>query len=142
VKERHVPIHLLVVEDELSMVLAMHDYFGHAGFHIDCAAGPSEALRLLDQHAYDAVITDLHLTAQRRAEGLAVAAYAREKDPAAFIVLLTGYDTPPTEQAAREAGVDMYQTKPVELAQLAARIQSALAARAAGTAAAADRVTW
>jgi DNA-binding response OmpR family regulator len=142
VKERHVPIHLLVVEDELSMVLAMHDYFGHAGFHIDCAAGPGEAVRLLDAHAYDAVITDLHLTAERRAEGLAVAAYAREKNPSSFIVLLTGYDVPPTEPAAREAGIDIYETKPVELAQLAARIESALAARVAGAASAADRVTW
>lgn len=136
------PIHLLVVEDELSMVLAMHDYFGHAGFHIDCAAGPSEAVRLLDQHAYDAVITDLHLTSDRRAEGLAVAAYARKKDPAAFIVLLTGYDLPHMGQAARDAGVDMYQIKPVELGQLAARIQSALSTRVAGSAAAGNRVTW
>ena len=122
-------IHLLVVEDEVSMVLAMHDYFDHAGYRIDCAAGPSEAQHLLDPHAYDAIVTDLHLTAQRRAEGLAVAAYGREKSPSAFIVLLTGYDMPPTEQAARRAGVDMYQTKPVELAELAARIESELAKR-------------
>jgi two-component system, NtrC family, response regulator HydG len=119
-------IRLLLVEDELSTVFAMREFFAQAGYEIDCASGLNEAALLLDQHIYDAVITDLHLTRYRCGEGMRVSWHARRRNPRACIVMLTGYGTETTEEEALRCGVDMYQTKPVELAHLSAFVDVVL----------------
>ncbi len=109
---------LLLVEDELSTVFAMREFFALAGYDVDCAAGLTEATGLLDQHRYDAIITDLHLTAGCNGEGMTVASLARRCNPDACIVMLTAYGSDTTEEEARRCGVNMYETKPVELTHL------------------------
>lgn len=113
-------IQLLLVEDELSTVFAMREFFARYGYDVDCACGLSEAALLLDRRAYHVVITDLHLTKHQCSEGMMVVAAARRRNPHACIVLLTGYGLETTEHEAQICGVDMYQTKPVELASLSA----------------------
>jgi DNA-binding response OmpR family regulator len=131
-------VRLLIVEDELSTVFAMREYFAQAGYDVDCASGLNESALLLDQHQYDAVITDLHLTVNRSGEGMRVAWHARRRNPQACIVMLTGFGNETTEEEARRCGVDWYQAKPVELAHLTAFVDLALTgekdgARAFGT---------
>jgi len=119
-------LRLLVVEDELSTLFAMREFFAHAGYDVDCASDLGDAVALLDRRLYDAVITDLHLTASRHGEGLKVAWHARRCHPHACIVMLTGYASDATEAEAARCGVDMYQTKPIELAELTAFVDGAL----------------
>lgn len=109
---------LLLVEDDLTSVFALRHFFAFAGYDVDCAAGPSEGLRLLDRHQYDAIITDLHLMPERQGEGIAVAMHARLCNPHACVVLLTANGSGDTEAEARRCGVDIYQTKPVDLRDL------------------------
>ena len=109
---------LLVVEDEISTVFALRCFFAPTGYDVDCAAGPTEGLRLLESNEYEAVITDLHLTPARRGEGMVIAREARARNPRACIVLLTAYGTDAVEEEARRVGVDVYRTKPVELPRL------------------------
>ncbi len=113
-------IRLLLVEDELSTVFAVREFFALAGYDVDCAAGLKESAALIERNRYQAVITDLHLSAQRSGEGMLVAEYARRHNPSACIVMLTGYGSETTAEDAHRCGVDMYRTKPVELAQLSA----------------------
>lgn len=120
---------LLLVEDELSTVFAMHEFFTHAGYDVDCASDLSAAVTLIDHRPYDAVITDLHLTTRRHGEGLKVAWHARCSHPHACIVMLTGYASDSTEEEATRCGVDMYQTKPIDLADLTAFLDVALHGR-------------
>ncbi len=119
-------VRLLIVEDEVSTVFAMREFFALAGYDVDCAAGPSEAGLLLERNRYEAVITDLHLTSNRRGEGMGVVSHARVRNPRACIVMLTGYGSEATEEEAQRCGVDMYQTKPVELARLDAFVDLVL----------------
>jgi len=119
-------IRLLVVEDELSTVFAMREFFAQAGYDVDCASGLNEAAALLNQHQYEAVITDLHLSRLRCGEGMHVASHARRRNPQACIVMLTGYGNEATEEQAQRCGVDMYQTKPVELPHLSAFVNLVL----------------
>ncbi len=119
-------VRLLLVEDEVSTVFAMREFFAHAGYDVDCAAGPTEAGALLNRHPYEAIITDLHLTKCRRGEGMMIAAHARRQNPHACIVMLTGYGSDGTEEEARRCGVDVYQTKPVELGRLNAYVDLVL----------------
>ena len=119
-------IRLLLVEDELSTVFAMREFFAQVGYDVDCASGLNEAATLIDRHVYEAVITDLHLTTYRSGEGVRVAWHARRRNPHACIVMLTGYGGETTEEEAQRCGVDMYQTKPVELAHLSAFVDLVL----------------
>ncbi len=104
----------------------MREFFAQSGYDVECASGLTDAVRLLDQHVYEAVITDLHLSAHRCGEGMKVAWHARRCHPHACIVMLTGYGTDGTEEEAQRCGVDLYQTKPVELAHLCAFVDLAL----------------
>ncbi len=123
------PAKLLIVEDEVSTVFAMREFFSFNGYQVDCAAGAPDAMALLDRGGYDVVITDLHLTPHRGAEGMTVLARARHRNPDALIVMLTAYASEGSEHEAYRNGVNLYETKPVGLAKLAASIESARALR-------------
>ena len=116
---------LLIVEDEVSTVFAMREFFTFTGYHVDCVTSAAEAAFLLERRRYDVVITDLHLTPNRCAEGMTVLARARSLSPQSLIVMLTAYGTERSEREAYETGVNLYETKPVGLAELAARIEDA-----------------
>ena len=119
-------LRLLVVEDEMSTLFAIREFFALPQHEVDCATDPIEALRLLDAHPYDVIITDLNLTPSRSGEGLLVASYARKRNPRACVIMLTAYGTEATRDEALRCGVDVYQTKPVELAQLTAHLSRVL----------------
>ena len=116
---------LLIVEDEISTIFAMREFFSFNGYHVDCAAGATDAMVLLDRGSYDVVITDLHLTPHRCAEGMSVLTRARRLNPGATIVMLTAYTSEGSEQEAYRNGVNLYETKPVGLAKLAECIEAA-----------------
>ena len=119
-------LRLLLVEDDVSTVFAMREFFAHAGYDVDCASALGDAVTFLDDRPYDAVITDLHLTPRRRGEGLKVAWHARRFHPHACIVMLTAYAGDTTEEEAASCGVDVFQTKPIDLPELAASVDVAL----------------
>ncbi len=121
---------LLIVEDELSTVLALRSFFALAGYEVDCAVGSPEALQMIDGHEYDAVITDLHLTPGRCSEGLGIAERARHRNPRACVVMLTAYGSEATQEEALRTGVDLYETKPVELPLLMRHIERVVTANA------------
>jgi len=115
---------LLVVEDEVSTVFAIREFFAFNGYHVDCAACSPDAMLFLQRHRYDIVITDLHLTPYRCAEGMNVLDRARTLNPGALIVMLTAYATEGCEEDAYKHGATLFETKPIGLAELAARIEA------------------
>ena len=116
---------LLIVEDEISTVFAMREFFSFNGYQVDCASDESDAMAFLDRSTYDVVITELHLTPHRCAEGMTVLSRARSRNPRALIVMLTAYGSEGSEHEAYGHGVNLYETKPVGLAKLAASIEAA-----------------
>ncbi len=114
---------LLIVDDELGTVFALRSFFALAGYEVDCASRHDEGLLLLERNAYDAVITDLHLSPGRSSEGLTIAEQARRRNPSACVVMLTAYGSEATQEEAVRCGVDVYETKPVELPLLMRHIE-------------------
>src|SRR6478672_3356705 len=88
---------LLIVEDEISTVFAMREFFSFNGYQVDCASGESDAMTFLDRSAYDVVITDLHLTPPRCPESMTRPGAARRRNPRALIVMLTAYGSEGSE---------------------------------------------
>jgi len=115
---------LMIVDDEEPIIFSMHDYFTEHGWEVDCARALDEAKDLANANDYDVVITDLHLTGTRGAEGLELVSYLRGRRRARVIVL-TAYGTGELERVALARGADAFvqKTMPIsEIAQLVTRL--------------------
>ena len=111
------PETILVVEDERRIRDVVRDYFTAHGADCDLARNGEEALDLLRDHEYDAILLDILMPGL---DGYAVCRAVREKSgvPVIFLTALCG-----EEEALRgyELGADDYVTKPFSLAVLHAK---------------------
>lgn len=111
------PETILVVEDERRIRDVVRDYFTAHGADCDLARNGEEALDLLRDHEYDAILLDILMPGL---DGYAVCRAVREKSgvPVIFLTALCG-----EEEALRgyELGADDYVTKPFSLAVLYAK---------------------
>ncbi len=109
--------HILMVEDEQRLRDVVRDYFTAHGVECDLARDGTEALDLLRDHDYDAILLDVLMP---RLDGFAVCRAVREhsQTPILFLTALGG-----EEDALRgyALGADDYITKPYSLAVLYAK---------------------
>ncbi len=119
---------LLIVDDEDAILSAVGEYFSMRGLHVDCARQKGEALALLGQQRYAAVIADLRLAGSQSTEGLELADHVRERWPSTRVILLTAYGSPETEAEARARGVHAFLHKPHPLPDLARIVLDLVAA--------------
>ena len=109
--------HILVVEDEARLRDIVRDYFTAHGTECDLARNGAEALDLLRDHDYDAILLDVLMP---ELDGFQVcrAVRARSAVPILFLTALGG-----EEDALRgyALGGDDYLTKPYSLALLYAK---------------------
>ena len=107
---------VLLVEDEKRIRDIVRDYFAAHGLECDLARDGEEALDLLLDHDYDAILLDVLMP---RLDGFGVCRAVREKSavPILFLTALGG-----EEEMLRgyALGCDDYVTKPFSLAVLLA----------------------
>lgn len=113
---------VLLVEDEKRIRDIVRDYFAAHGLECDLARDGEEALDLLLDHDYDAILLDVLMP---RLDGFGVCRAVREKSavPILFLTALGG-----EEEMLRgyALGCDDYVTKPFSLAVLRARVNNLL----------------
>lgn len=110
---------ILIVDDEETILVAMHDYFLALGYEVDCATDLAAAKALLQETAYPVVITDLRLGGSDNQDGLEIVRCAHGRHSSARIVLLTAYGSPALTAEARRLGADTVLNKPMSLPKLA-----------------------
>jgi len=113
---------VLIAEDDLGIAFALRDFLCDHGFAADCVIGVAESARMLERFSYALLVTDLHLSAHRRAEGLFILGKARACQPGIRSILLTAFPTPQVEYDARRLGADDVLVKPVHLLDLLAAV--------------------
>ncbi len=111
--------HILVVDDEESILFAMEQYFTARGCTVDCARELEEAEALLTNIRYHLVLADLRLSGIHSAEGLDLVSMVRECCPNTRVMVITAYGTPEMEQEARQRGADAFLHKSTPLPQVA-----------------------
>lgn len=111
----------LVVDDEPYVRELAARALSKRALQCDSASNGDEAMVLMSQYQYDAVITDLRMP-KRHGHSLAVEILAMPDRPRVFI--LTGLAEPRLMQDLESRGVDDIIQKPVDFDELATRVLS------------------
>ena len=111
---------VLLVEDEKRIRDIVRDYFGAHGLGCDLARDGAEALDLLRDHDYDAILLDVLMP---ELDGFQVCAAVRQNSPVP-ILFLTALGGEEDMLRGYALGGDDYVTKPFSLAVLLAKTQA------------------
>jgi CheY-like chemotaxis protein len=106
---------ILMVDDEAAFLCAVKKVLQCSEISVDTAETKEDALDLLTQNRYTAVIADLRLTGSSGEEGLEIARYAHENCPRTTMMLITAYGSSDVREKAGEFGVEYYFEKPVSI---------------------------
>jgi two-component system, OmpR family, KDP operon response regulator KdpE len=114
---------VLVVDDERPIRRALHTSLSTLGFEIEEASGGEEALSLIRNERYEAVLLDINMPDM---SGIEACRAIRDLSPRLPIVIVTVRDSQEDKIEALNAGADDYVTKPFHLGELMARVRAAV----------------
>lgn len=126
---------LLVVEDEKDLADAIAEGLRREGYAVDVSLDGEDALVKAQVYPYDLICLDLNLPGR---DGREIARFLRSSErrdgaPAPRLLMLTARDALADRIGGLDDGADEYLVKPVEFAELAARIRALLRRGAAGS---------
>ena len=117
-------MHVLVVEDNRSLVANLFEYFESRGHTLDAAPDGPTGLHLASHQPYDVVVLDWMLP---RLDGPEVLRRLRDAGCDVPVLMLTARDELPDKIAGFRAGADDYLTKPFALPELEVRLEALVA---------------
>ena len=117
-------MHVLVVEDNRSLVANLFEYFESRGHTLDAAPDGPTGLHLAGHQPYDVVVLDWMLP---RLDGPEVLRRLRDAGCDVPVLMLTARDELPDKIAGFRAGADDYLTKPFALPELEVRLEALVA---------------
>ncbi len=115
--------HVLIVEDEPVTRMALAYRLLYAGYDVTQAPDGATAIELLEQQAFDVILTDIVLGA---IDGIEVLHTARLQSYRPEVILLTGHATLDTSIAAIRAGAFDYLQKPCSEESLLSCVERAV----------------
>jgi two-component system, OmpR family, alkaline phosphatase synthesis response regulator PhoP len=123
---------ILIVEDETALVVALRDRLRKEGYVVSAAKDGPSGFGLATSEKFDLIILDLMLPSE---SGLTVCQKLRQLGANTPILMLTARRQTMDKVVGLRTGADDYLTKPFQMAELLARIDSLLrrAARATGS---------
>jgi DNA-binding NtrC family response regulator len=105
---------ILVVDDEPKMTSLICGTLEDSGHKVTTTTKPSEALKLIEKHSFDIVITDLSMP---EISGMKILEKALDKE-GTEVVMMTAYGTAETAVQAMKKGAADYLLKPFPLDEL------------------------
>ncbi|HEY7185674.1 MAG TPA: sigma-54 dependent transcriptional regulator [Vicinamibacterales bacterium] len=120
------PPHLLFVDDEAPLRALMAERLKERGYQVEEADSGERALALLDQFAFDVIITDLRLPG---IDGSRLIEAARDRYPGIIAIVITGYGTLKDAVDAIKRGASDFIAKPFQFDELTHVLQKALEQR-------------
>ena len=115
--------HLLFVDDEADLRGPTAERLSDRGFEVVEAASGEQALELLDQFAFDLVVTDFRLPGM---DGTQLIDAARQRYPSIVAIVITGYGTVRDAVEAIKKGASDFITKPFHFDELMHVIQKSM----------------
>jgi DNA-binding NtrC family response regulator len=108
---------VMVVDDEPGIRTALRANFLRHGWRVETASCVREAVRNVEAHDFDLVVTDMRMP---DGSGMEVMRAARKASPETAVILLTAYGSVPDAVTAMRDGALDYLTKPIPFDRLQA----------------------
>lgn len=118
----HPPTDALVVDNDAAHTETVAESLARAGFRCRTATSGREGQRLIKEHLFDVIITDLVMS---DVDGLALLRLAKEVQPETEVILMTGHGTIELAVEAMREGAFHFLLKPLDLKQLRAAAEKA-----------------
>jgi len=112
---------LLIIEDELSLLKSITDFFQHESFICDTASNFDEGLDKISLYNYDCIILDIALPG---GSGLKLLQNLRNQKKQDGVVIISAKNSLEDKIAGLELGADDYLAKPFHLSELNARVNA------------------
>lgn len=122
--------HILVVDDDTSMRMALCETLESCGYLVEAAANGSEALDKFRAGAFEAVITDMRMPGM---SGMDVLKSIKKISPESPVILITAYGTVNTAVEAMKEGASDFIMKPFSLEDIEFVVKNVLATQARRT---------
>ena len=106
---------ILIVDDEAAYAETVQDALERVGYHCAVANSGKAGLRHIEADDFDVILTDLRLG---DLDGLEVLRRAKQEQPDAEVVVITGHSDVKTAVEAMQQGAANYLTKSGNLAEL------------------------
>jgi CheY-like chemotaxis protein len=116
---------VLVVEDDDSVRLMLHEGLHRDGFDVVVASNVRDALRLIATEEFDVLLSDLHMPLA--GDGFTLVSAMRHIHPNALTVVLSGYPALDEAMSAILSQADEIFAKPIRIGALKELIRSRLA---------------
>lgn len=113
--------HILVVDDEKSIITLLQYNLEQAGFTVSSASNGKDALTLAEAEAFDLIVLDLMLPEM---DGIDVCKQLRQQQNFTPILMLTARNDEFDKVLGLELGADDYMTKPFSPREVVARIRA------------------
>lgn len=115
--------HILVIEDEPSVAIALRDSLESEGHSVEVAADGSSGFQLASNESFELILLDLMLP---KMSGLEICQRLRAKDIETPIIMLTARGESSDAAFGLKLGADDYIPKPFDVGELLARIEAVL----------------
>ena len=118
---------ILIVDDEVSVRLALETLLRKRGHRYSSARSAAEASELLEGNEYDLVITDMKM--ESKDSGLQVIRATIAKNPATPVLVITGFADVESAVQAMKYGAYEFIEKPFQIDEIEAIVEQALRRR-------------
>jgi DNA-binding NtrC family response regulator len=115
---------VLLVDDEKEFIDTLSERMRTRDLDVSTATSAAEALKLVREHAYDAIVLDLMMPEMDGLEALKV---LRERNPELQVILLTGQGSVAKGIEAMKLGAMDFLEKPADIETLTRKIKKAQA---------------
>ena len=115
--------HILVIDDELSMLELLEIILTKEGYQVTCADSGKQAVSLLQKGSYDLLLCDIKLG---DINGIEVLKRAKEKNPESVVIMISAYSSAENAVEAMNEGAYDYVPKPFDNEELKHTIKNAL----------------
>jgi len=117
---------ILVVDDEFSVRDSLYNWFRKDGFEVLAAENATEALKTMQDHAFDVVFLDIKMPGM---DGMELQEHIHRIDPEIAVIMITAFASVETAVRALKAGAFDYVTKPIEPDELSHLVLRAMEQR-------------
>jgi DNA-binding NtrC family response regulator len=117
------PPKILIADDEQAAVRNLQHILSKEGCEVISTQSGQNALKLIEQHSFDLVLTDLRMP---NVDGMEILRRTKEVSPDTEVIMITGYATVSSAISAMKMGAYHYVIKPYKLDEVRKVVREAL----------------